>query len=136
MALMPWNDDLVLGIAKIDEQHRWLVDRINELHDELSRAAPDRKTMGDTLESLVDYTMNHFIVEEEIFKRHGYPQTDAHLAEHNGFTSKIIGLLDKFQAGAGDVGNDTMALLKDWLTHHILTVDKSYVPFFRSKGEH
>jgi hemerythrin len=136
MALMPWNDELVLGIAKIDEQHRWLVDRINAMHDELSKPAPDRKAVGDILEALVDYTMNHFIVEEEIFKRHAYPQTDAHLAEHNGFTGKIIALLDKFQAGASDVGNDTMALLKDWLTHHILVVDKAYVPFFKSKGEH
>ncbi|MEQ1659277.1 MAG: bacteriohemerythrin, partial [Hylemonella sp.] len=122
MALMPWSSELELGIAKIDEQHRWLVDRINALHDELGQAAPNRQTLGDILESLVDYTMNHFIVEEEIFKRHGYPQTDAHLGEHNGFTGKIIVLLDQFHEGA-EVGGETMALLKEWLTHHILVVD-------------
>jgi hemerythrin len=135
MALMPWGDALVLGIAKIDEQHRWLVDRINAMHDELSRPAPDRKTVGDILEALVDYTMNHFVVEEELFKRHDYPQTAPHLAEHNGFTTKIIELLDKCQAGTADVGNDTMTLLKNWLTHHIMEVDKAYVPFLQSKGE-
>ena len=134
MALMPWSAELELGIAKIDEQHRWLVDRINALHDELDRPAPNRQTLGDILESLVDYTMNHFIVEEEIFKRHGYPQTDAHLGEHNTFTGRIIVLLDQFHEGA-EVGGETMALLKDWLTHHILTVDKAYVPFFKAKGE-
>ena len=134
MALMPWSAELELGIAKIDEQHRWLVDRINALHDELGRPAPDRQTLGDILESLVDYTMNHFIVEEEIFKRHNYPQTDAHLGEHNTFTGRIIVLLDQFHEGA-EVGGETMALLKDWLTHHILTVDKAYVPFFKAKGE-
>ena len=134
MALMPWSAELELGIAKIDEQHHWLVDRINALHDELGRPAPDRQALGDILESLVDYTMNHFIVEEEIFKRHGYPQTDAHLGEHNTFTGRIIVLLDQFHEGA-EVGGETMALLKDWLTHHILTVDKAYVPFFKAKGE-
>jgi hemerythrin len=133
MALMPWSTELELGIAKIDEQHRWLVDRINALHDELVKPAPNRESMGDILESLVDYTMNHFIVEEEIFKRHGYPQIDAHLGEHNGFTGNIIQLLDRFQEGA-EVGAETMALLKDWLTHHILVVDKAYVPFFKAKG--
>ncbi len=133
MALMPWSSALELGIAKIDEQHRWLVDRINALHDELGQPAPNRQTLGDILESLVDYTMNHFIVEEEIFKRHGYPQTDAHLGEHNAFTGKIIVLLDQFHDGA-QVGDETMALLKEWLTHHILTVDKAYVPFFQAKG--
>lgn len=133
MTLMPWSSALELGIAKIDEQHRWLVDRINALHDELGKPAPNRQTLGDILEALVDYTMNHFIVEEDIFKRHSYPQTEAHLDEHNGFTSKIIGLLDQFHAGA-EVGDGTMSLLKDWLTHHILIVDKAYVPFFRAHG--
>jgi len=135
MALMPWSAELELGIAKIDEQHRWLVDRINALHDELGKPAPNRQALGDILESLVDYTMNHFIVEEDIFKRHGYPQTDAHLGEHNGFTGKIIQLLDQFHEGA-QVGDETLALLKDWLTHHILVVDKAYVPFFKAKGLH
>lgn len=133
MTLMPWSSALELGIAKIDEQHRWLVDRVNALHDELGKPAPSRQTLGDILESLVDYTMNHFIVEEDIFKRHGYPQTDAHLGEHNEFTGKIIVLLDQFHDGA-EVGDETMALLKDWLTHHILIVDKAYVPFFKAKG--
>lgn len=135
MTLMTWSSALELGIAKIDEQHHWLVDRINTLHDELGKPSPDRQTMGDILESLVDYTMNHFIVEEDVFKRHGYPQTEAHLAEHNAFTGKIVGLLDQFQAGTADVGSEVMALLRNWLTHHILEVDKAYVPFFKAKGE-
>jgi hemerythrin len=135
MAFMPWSSTLELGIAKIDEQHRWLVDRINAMHDEIGKSAPDHGVIGDILESLVDYTMNHFIVEEEMFKRHGYPQIGQHLDEHNGFTGKIIQLLDAYQDGTANVGNEMMTLLKDWLTHHILVVDKSYVPFLKSKGE-
>ena len=135
MTLMPWSDQLVLGISKIDEQHRWLVDRINALHDELGKATPDRKVIGDIFESLVDYTMNHFLVEEDLFKRHGYPQTDAHLGEHNAFTGKIVKLLDQFHGSNADVSAETMTLLKNWLTHHILEVDKAYVPFLKSKGE-
>lgn len=135
MSFMPWSTALELGIARIDEQHRWLVDRINALHDELQKPQPDRQLLGDTLESLVDYTMNHFLVEEELFQRHGYPQTEAHLEEHNNFTASIIQQLDQFLAGTGEVGEETMTLLKDWLTHHILTVDKAYVPFLKSKGE-
>lgn len=134
MALMLWTDELLIGIGKIDEQHRWLVDRINALHDELARPAPDRKAIGDILDALVGYTMNHFIVEEELFQRHGYSGTDAHREEHNGFTGKLVKLLEKFEAGAADVGSDTLALLKEWLTHHIMVVDKAYAPYLKSKG--
>ena len=136
MSLMPWNEQLVLGIAEIDKQHRCLVDRVNELHAELGQPAPNRKTIGDILESLVDHTMNHFIVEEELFKRHGYTESAAHIAERNGFTGTIMGVLDKFQHEGGDVGKDTMTALKDWLTHHITVADKAYAPFINAKGVH
>ena len=136
MSLMLWNEQLELGIAKIDEQHRGLVDRLNELHTELGQAAPNRKTVGDILESLVDHTMNHFIVEEELFKRHGYTESAAHMSERNGFTSTIMAVLDKFQHEGADVDKDTLAQLKDWLTHHITVADKAYAPFINAKGVH
>lgn len=135
MALMPWNGDLELGIATIDEQHRSLVDQVNALHEEISRSAPDRKALGVKLEDLVDSTMNHTIAEEEMLKRHGYPQIDARLTEHSQFTSKIVQILDQFQANPGAVSADTAAQLKDWLTQHIQVQNKSCVPFLKSKGE-
>ena len=136
MSLMPWNEQLVLGIATIDEQHRCMVDRVNELHAELGQATPNRKAIGDILESLVDHTMNHFIVEEELFKRNGYTESAAHIADRNGFTDKIMTVLDKVQHDGAEVGKDTMAQLKDWLTHHITVADKAYAPFINAKAVH
>jgi hemerythrin len=134
MTLMPWSDQLVLGIAKIDEEHRWLVDRINELHAELGQAAPNRKTIGDILEALLDHTMNHFIVEDELFQRHGYTDSATHVAERSDFTGHLMDALDKFQSDGASLGMDTMAQFKDWLTHHITVSDKAYVPFLKSAG--
>lgn len=136
MALMPWNEELELGIAKLDEQHRWLANGINALHEELSRPDPDRGTLGEILETLVDYMMNHFIVEDEILARHGQPRTETHLAEHNGFIGQIIALLDQFQNQGAELGHEATSLLKDWLTHHILVLDKYYVPFLKVRSEH
>lgn len=133
MSFMPWSEALQLGIETIDTQHRWLVETTNALHDELSKPAPDRAAIGKILEGLVDYTMNHFVLEEDLFARHGYVETAAHKAEHDGFTAKVMQLLLKFEAGE-NVGLDTMDLLKEWLQHHILKVDRAYVPFLKSKG--
>jgi hemerythrin len=135
MALMPWNNELELGIAKIDGQHRSLVDQINALGEAAASAPPDRKAIGDLLEALVDSTMNHFILEEDLLKRHAYPQISAHQEDQNSLTSHIMDLLDKFQAGSTEVGKDTVSKLKDRLTHHIQVVDKSCAPFLKSKGE-
>jgi hemerythrin-like metal-binding protein len=129
MSLMPWSEQFVLGIAKIDEQHHSLVDQINTMADQ-----SDSKAQATTLEALVEFAMNHFVVEEEMFKRHGYALPAEHMAAQSDFTSKIFDALDAFQGGSGN-SNDTLALLKDWLTKHITVVAKAYAPVLRAKGE-
>ena len=132
MTFMPWTQALEVGIAEIDEQHRWLVDQTNALHDALQGGA-SREQVGELLEGLMDYVMNHFIVEENLFIRLGYPETEAHQAQHNLFSGQVMSLLARHDCGE-EVGADALELLKDWLVHHILKVDKAYVEFFRAHG--
>ncbi len=133
MTFMPWTRELELGVAEIDRQHQWLVQLTNQLHDELSRPEPRREAIGDVLEGLVDYTHNHFIVEEVLFQQHDYPETPAHKAEHDGFTSKAMELLMRFEMGE-EITFEALDFLKEWLVHHICKVDRAYLPFFQAKG--
>jgi hemerythrin len=130
---MSWTDALLTGIKDVDTQHKWLVDATNRLHDELSKPQSDPAVVGDILEGLVDYTYNHFIMEEELFERLGYPETAAHKAQHNVFTTKIGDLLLRHESGEVSSG-EALELLKDWLIQHIMKTDKAYVPFLQSKG--
>lgn len=132
MTFWPWSKELEVGIAVIDEQHRWLVEQTNRLHEAL-QAGSERELIGEILEGLMDYTMNHFIVEEELFDRLGYPESAAHKAYHNRFTEQVMSLLLRHENGE-EVGMDALELLKRWLTHHILKVDKAYVEHFRKHG--
>lgn len=132
MTFWPWTSELEVGIKEIDEQHRWLVDLTNKLHDAF-QAGADHGTIREILEGLMDYTMNHFIVEEELFDRLGYPESAAHKKYHNRFTEQVMSLLDRHEAGEV-VGAEALELLKDWLTHHILKVAKAYVEHFRAHG--
>lgn len=132
MTFWPWSKELEVGIGEIDEQHKWLVEQTNQLHDALEAGA-DREAVGDILENLMDYTMNHFIVEEDLFARLGYPESAAHKEEHDAFTSKVMTLLDRHENGEF-AGDDALLLLKEWLTHHILKVDKAYVSHFQAHG--
>lgn len=133
MLFMPWSEQLEVGIAEIDQQHRWLVDTTNTLHRLLSSQEAYADQLGDILEQLMDYTMNHFIVEEELFQRLGYPESAAHKAQHNLFCERVMGLLTRHDMGE-TVGLDALTLLKDWLTNHIIKVDKKYVEHFRAQG--
>ena len=130
MPFMPWTAELELGLPEIDDQHRQLVALTNALHDELSAASPRRSAVGEILEGLVDYTRNHFIVEEVLFQQHDYPETPAHQAQHNRFTEKAMDLLLRFEDGE-EVSTEALDFLKDWLVHHICRVDRAYLSFFQ-----
>lgn len=131
MTFMPWTAQLELGLPLIDQQHRQLVNLTNALHDELSSSAPSRARIGEVLEGLVDYTHNHFIVEEVLFEEHSYSETAAHKAEHDGFTRRAMDLLMRFDEGQ-EVTLEALDFLKAWLIHHICKVDRAYLPALRA----
>lgn len=133
MALMVWSAELETGIESVDEQHRWLVGAINALHNEINQPEPDREVIEGILLGLIDYTYNHFIMEESLFQQHAYPDETAHRAEHNGFTGKAAALLEAHERGELP-GDEAMRFLGDWLTHHIMKVDMAYVPFLKERG--
>jgi hemerythrin len=133
VSFMPWSEKFVLGIESIDKQHCWLVDATNRLHDQIESQNPDNAVVREILEGLVDYTVNHFILEEELFNRLGYPESEAHQAEHDGFTREAVKLLLDFEKGM-EVTEDVLEFLQAWLVHHIMRVDQAYVPFLKKHG--
>ena len=133
MPFMPWSDAFILGIDSIDKQHRWLVDTTNRLYDEIESHNPERDVLKEILEGLVDYTVNHFIVEEDLFNRYAYPQEAEHRTRHDEFARHALELLLRFEKGES-VSNEMMEFLQSWLINHILKEDKTYVPFLKSKG--
>lgn len=133
MTFMPWNDELELGIDLVDSQHRWLVDATNKLYDEINKAEPDRDAVGEILMGLVEYAINHFIMEEDMFQRYAYPQRAEHKQEHDAFNVKAHQLLEQHESGES-VAVEVMDFLKNWLKHHIMEVDKAYVPFLQEKS--
>ena len=67
MALIKWSPNFVTGIDIIDQQHRMLVDLMNEL-SEAHEAGKDRQLLVDLIKKLGVYAATHFAQEEEIFK--------------------------------------------------------------------
>ena len=133
MTFMPWSNEFSVGIQDIDEQHRWLLDCTNELYDQLAVSEPDHARIASLLEGLVDYTVNHFIAEEELLQRFGYPDLAAHKVQHDAFTAQVMALLHRHEAG--DVsGVEALDMLVSWLLGHIMTVDTEYAGFLRERG--
>jgi len=133
MPFMPWSDEFVLGIDSIDEQHRWLVDTTNHLYDELASHHLRREELREILEGLVDYAVNHFITEEDLFNRYSYPNEDEHRMMHDKFSRHALELLLKFEKG-DQISGEVLEFLQEWLIKHILEEDRAYVSFLKEKG--
>ena len=131
--LMRWSDGLSVGIPSIDQQHRKLVDMINALHQQMSSGSA-REAVGKTLDSLLDYTANHFQYEEKLFAKHGYPQEADHKQIHGNMVKKVTEFQQQFTTGKKDISVELMEFLKDWLLNHIKKTDMQYGSFLRGKG--
>ena len=130
-----WTPDLNLGHQTIDMQHKKLVDLINELHQAMiTRTGKER--LGKILSELVKYTEAHFKAEEGILQANQYPDFVNHKAEHERFANTVLEFQEKFGRNELGLTIELMEFLKDWLSKHILTVDKKYVPFLNAKGVH
>jgi hemerythrin-like metal-binding protein len=81
---------------------------------------------------LVAYTATHFAREEEAMQKRAYPDAAAHLAEHEAFRQEIGEFMDRLRAGDTMLTLGVMKFLKNWLTDHILTVDKRLAAYLNS----
>lgn len=133
MVFMEWSEDLTMGFAEIDSQHRWLVDATNALHDEIIKGAPCPEKVAKLLHGLVDYTLTHFVTEELLFEWHHFPESEAHTAEHQAFVRTVRAWMQRHKAGE-KLDHEILEFLKGWLIHHIMESDKAYAPFLKSKG--
>ena len=129
-ALMPWTDDLRIGVRAMDEQHRVLVGLINQVH---RSAGHDRAATGQVLSALAEYTKVHFSAEERLMREHGYPDFDGHEQRHHDLLAKVEQTFDRYRAG-DDVGAELLAFLKEWLRHHILKSDRKYAAYLNERG--
>lgn len=133
MAYFPWRAVYATGIAKIDQQHRQLVDHLNHLYDAM-QAGQGRDALAEVFEGLVVYTQRHFADEEGLMKLHRFADYDAHKATHAKMAAHVRKLQQDFRAGKISSPIQITNFLKDWLAKHIMDTDQKYAPFLRSKG--
>jgi len=124
MAYMDWTQDLETGISVIDEQHKRIVEFINNLHH--AGEAGSAAEVKEVLEGLLDYTITHFQFEEELQEKANYPFLRAHQRVHEIFMKRIAAFRERANSGE-NVLPELLSMLKVWLSSHIKGDDRDYV---------
>lgn len=124
MGYLKWSSELETGIDVIDNQHRRIVEYINQLHDAIEHQG--REQVGTVLEELVEYTLSHFAFEEDLQEQSGYPFAHAHSKVHELFKRRVVEFQQRFELGE-DIARQLLTLLHTWLINHIKRDDMDYV---------
>ena len=131
--LVEWDDSFSVGFDHIDDQHKKLVDMINELIQGCKNGDAKEVVMK-IFEKLADYVKIHFADEEKYLTDVIYPDLTAHKKQHQELLFELVGHVAAVEAGSTAI-DDFVKFLKDWLLTHIAMSDKKYAPYLNKKGK-
>jgi hemerythrin-like metal-binding protein len=130
-----WDDKFLVGIPLIDEQHKMLIQRVNDLAQAIER----HQSVGEivrVLGFLIDYTNFHFATEEKHMIETDYPGLNDHKRQHEEFKTTLNHLTNDFEEeGATKALADSInTFLTNWLVTHFQEVDREFGTFLLDKG--
>lgn len=121
---MNWRSEYNTGIEVIDDQHKRILDYINEIED--VRSTHDQVKIKEVLDNIVDYTQSHFTFEESLQEEAEYKYRVPHKRVHDLFIKKIENYRDRFLMGQA-IEEELHQILTKWLINHIQHDDADYV---------
>ncbi len=131
--IFPWTKSFETGIKEIDEQHRKMVNLINEL---TYYFVEDKEyDMNNTVDELISYTQYHFNSEEKILEK--YIKSEdillSHKKGHSNFLPKIMEIKEKYKND--NQSERILFFLIKWLAFHIIDDDKRLIYTINKKSK-
>lgn len=128
--MLKWDASYSVGVKELDDQHKKLIDIINEL----DHAGGNREGNVKVLNALVAYTKDHFSTEELYFRQYDFEKTDEHIQEHLDLIDEVEKLIYQFAISESLDVQKLMKFLNAWLIDHIQGADQEYVACFKENG--
>ena len=131
--MIKWNNKYSVGISRIDEEHKKLIGILNKAIF-AKEHGNNPEEIKEVLSEMVEYYHKHFTTEEAYMIKFNFPEYQFHKNEHLDFTNKTIATFNKVIKDDGDVANEILEFLKQWLVNHIQSIDKKYIDCFKKNG--
>ena len=130
--LVKWSHTLSCGIQIIDEQHKGLVNLVNDLFNHVTgNEEEEHKYFNKVIQEAVKYVKIHFATEEKIMiatKFQGYP---GHKKAHEMFILTVVDKIKEYNTGKKLTLQNFTKFLKDWILSHVAVMDKQYFEHFK-----
>jgi len=128
-----WKNEYSVGIDSIDQQHKKLLNLINQLQTTVDYSTGE-EFERDALDELVAYTKTHFTYEEGLLEQNNYPDFEPHKVQHTKMIEHVEEVLAEYEKDQHTAMSNAVEYLKGWLINHINGTDKQYSSFLIEKG--
>ncbi len=132
MAFLHWSPNMSVGIDFMDADHKQLIELLTELYDLVDPSQVRVATVAK-LDELIDFTEQHFRLEERLMEESNYDDLEKHHQVHQALLKEIGEFRQKLTSGEIEPGPEMMDFLKDWLVRHILESDKHFGGFLEGR---
>lgn len=130
--LITWTSKLSCGIKIIDDQHRGLVNFVNEMYQHITgNYVQEREYFSRVIQEMIAYAKNHFATEEKILRTTRFSDYIEHKRAHENFVFAIIENIRDFESGNRFTLSNFTRFFKGWVLSHIALMDKQYFVYIR-----
>jgi len=127
-----WSDRYSMGIKVIDDQHKGLLNFVNELFNHSTGdEKAEREYFKSVIQEAVKYIKTHFETEEKLMTATKFPGYPEHKKIHDEFTLTVVKSVKDFEGGKRLVLEKFAYFLKDWVLTHVAVEDVKYADYFR-----
>ena len=130
--LFVWDDSYKTGITEIDQDHKGLINLINDLYEAIQDGSGGALLLP-IFSALKHYTETHFAKEEGYMVKCDVPDQDSHFHEHKLMVEKLADLERRHRKGEAAISLQTLTFLRDWLKNHICAVDQAMASQLKNK---
>jgi len=120
-----WNEaKFGTSVPEIDTQHKEWLRRFNVFDDTVMHGR-ERDAIYPTLAFLVEYTIQHFTLEESVMAKCHCPALGENIAAHKEFRNRLDEILRQIEL-MGPSAFNAIAIkmeMEKWLTDHICSID-------------
>ena len=119
-----WSPAYETGNARIDAQHRQLLDLANLLWTALVEGRSDA-VVTRAIDALSAYARHHFAEEEAFFERIGTPLLTEHIRQHESLAKDVKEMAIADLEGARHLGAKLEVWVESRLVPHMMEADQA-----------
>lgn len=128
MGYISWKDDFSIKNAEIDDQHKELLEIVNQLYEFCDKEYTEKTK--SLMYQLLEHTREHFDTEESYMKQLKYPQYISHKLEHDRFYNKVANFSIALEEGNDKLNSDFFKSFQNWFQNHLELNDKKCGEYF------